>query len=63
MPAISKVVALTGQADVMVVAVGSGTVTVVELATNLLKGFLYTGDAEVDLLLWKRSENSSLENV
>lgn len=32
--AISRVVALTGQEDVMVVAGGSGTVTLVELAIN-----------------------------
>ena len=37
--AISRVVALAGQADVTVVAVGSGTATLVEFSTNWWKGF------------------------
>ena len=34
----SRVAAITGQADVMVVAGGSGAATLVELATNWWKG-------------------------
>ena len=37
--AILRVVTLTGQADVAVIAVGSGTATLVELTTNWRKGF------------------------
>ena len=48
--AISRVVALTGQVDVMIVAVSSGTATLLNSPQIGGRDFLYSGGAEVDLL-------------
>ena len=47
--AISRVVALTGQADVAVIAVDSGAAALVKLTANWWRDFPYSGGAEVDL--------------
>ena len=61
--AISRVVVLTGQADVMVVAIGFGTATLVEFTANWWKGFFVLRRCRTWLAITKRRARTVLRKM